>query len=209
MILPSLFGYNAQLLYNDIVELCEQGVSHFHFDIFDESVNKTPYSGLDDAYCLKSIFNHYQITKNTHIVSRQPWRYYSSIIENEVGEVILHPDLLAESVLNDSIRFFKEHHIRIGLSHAKNCNLYSRPIIDFIHVCNYDYSSETPLSVKQVCLNIGEYNGYNKPILVDGGVNCDNISEYYATGASLFVCGRSLFSHKVMDAYSGLMKLIR
>lgn len=209
MILPSIYGYKPQLVYDDVLHLCEIGVSCFHFDIFDESVNQQPYSGLQDIAFFDELFNQYSITKNIHIVSRYPQKYFPLIIENKIEEVILHPGLLDKSEISKSILYLQNNGIRVGLSLYGDFCEYSYLPVDFIHVCNYDYIHGHRLSDRQVSNILSRLKRNNKHILVDGGVCCDNIALYKTSGASSFVCGRSIFDHNSLESYHQLMKLIQ
>lgn len=210
MIIPSIFGYDPQLVYDDVVRLCENGISHFHFDVFDESINKQPYSGLNDISFFCDLFNTYHIIKNIHLISRQPLNYFTAIIANEVEEVILHPDLLTYGELEEAVHFLQKHRIRVGLSYNEIFNKSFHLHMDFIHVCNYDYLHDEPLSDKQILSIISGCNNFKKPILVDGGVCRENIAIYKTAGASFFVCGKSLFSSdNPLESYNQLYKLIK
>lgn len=209
MILPSIYGHKPQLVYDDVLHLCEIGVSCFHFDIFDESVDKQPYSGLQDIAFFEELFDKYSIKKNIHIVSRYPQKYFPLILEKKIEEVILHPGLLDKSEISKYILYLQNHGIQVGLSLYEDFCEYINLPLDFIHVCNYDYFHGQKLSDKQVSNKLSILNRTNKPILVDGGVCCENIALYKTSGASSFVCGRSIFDHNPIESYLQLMNLIQ
>ncbi|MCB0536465.1 MAG: hypothetical protein KDE33_02955 [Bacteroidetes bacterium] len=210
IIIPSVLNYDFNVIKTDLIELFENGVTHIHFDVLDGSLTQDIFDGFEYISSMTDIFDKYQIAKNIHLLTKHPENYLPLISKINVQQLSFHSDLLSQpecdSLFNQFKNFADEVGIVINPSSINDNNLLSK--IDFAHVCNKDYFTNTIYTNDELAFIISSIKSRSKQIQIDGGVTSKNIKFYRDLGATFFISGGGIFSNQPLNSYLTLLNIL-
>lgn len=203
---PSLLAANLLNLEHDILQLESHGIHQLHLDIMDN--HYVPNLSFGPAFC-QSIHQRFPNTMiDVHLMIEPVDQMIEIFAKSGAKRISIHPQSTRH--LNYSLNLIKRNHCLAGivLNPADDLNIlnWCQHQLDYILVMtvNPGFGGQTLLSeviakIKQIKLEFPHL-----PIMVDGGVNLDNITLLRQSGANDLVIGSAFFQsqnfpHNILD----------
>lgn len=210
IIIPSVLNCELHTIRKDLIELFENGVTHIHFDVLDGSLTQDIFDGFQYISSMTDILNEYQIAKNIHLLTKHPENYLQHLSKVNVEQISFHGDLFSQPERDSLFYQFKNLANEVGIvinpSSINDNDLLSK--IDFAHVCNKDYFTDTIYTNDELAFTISSIKSQSKQIQIDGGVTSRNIKFYKDLGATFFISGGGIFSNQPLNSYLTLRNIL-
>lgn len=195
----SLLDANKDELIQTIYDLEVAGTNRFHIDVMDGKFveNDTVELMRNYSETMKNITN---LPIDVHLMVEDVESYIKSYLALEPNSIIFHIEACKnKDKIIDNIGLIKENNCKVGLTLSPKTpieNIYEYlPYIHSVLVMTVEPGKggqkmipETIEKIYQLNKFIYE-NGYEVDIMIDGGVNADNVESLTDAGANVVVSG--------------------
>jgi ribulose-phosphate 3-epimerase len=215
---PSIYAADFASLGSQLESLLRAGVRVFHFDVGDGHFVPPVTIGPVVLRSIAPIVKSFDARVDCHLMVDNPTRHFAELAQSGAYSVTVHHEVVGDK-LPAVVAQAREHGLCIGLAF----NPQATP----------EAAAEAALDANvDMVLCMGIRPGYSgQPLLeetfgrvrllrallppsvhvqVDGGVGHDNIRQLRDEGATLFVCGTSIFGREdLARAYRRLLEQLR
>ena len=195
---PSLLAADLLNLYQQITSLCEAGVTQIHLDIMDN--HYVPNLSFSADFCQAIHKQFPQVEIDVHLMTTPVNDFIEAFAHAGAKRISIHANTTLH--LNDSLHRIQQLGCRVGLainpgediSHLRWCTHQLDYVL--LMMVNPGFGGQTMLPfVIEKAKNLHALYP-QLPIMVDGGINLDNIPALKSAGVTEFVVGSSLFKAK-------------
>lgn len=198
---PSIAAANLMKLEEEVKKLETSGADSIHFDVMDGHFVPLLTIGVPFIEQMRKVT---KMLIDVHIMVTNPDQVFQDYIDAGADvlsfhqETALHPHRICMKIKESG----KKAGIALNPSTHWNTIEYLLPILDQVTIMsvNPGFSRQNHLSI--VHKKISELSKYRKEnnlyfdIMVDGGVNSDNVKILKQLGTDIIVAGRAVFNYE-------------
>lgn len=196
---PSIAAANLMRIEEEIIKLESSGADSIHFDVMDGHFVPLLTIGIPIIEQIKTITN---MLLDVHIMVSNPDQVFQDYISAGADTLSFHQEAAVHphKICTKIKELGKKAGIALNPSTHWNTIEYLLPILDQVTIMsvNPGYSRQSHLSfVHQKIIDLSKFRkekNLNFDIMVDGGVNCDNISTLAKIGCDIIVAGGAIFN---------------
>lgn len=208
-IVPAILVHDIDS-YRQKLILLENLVEKVHIDIMDGRFVPNTTIEISDIADIPTKLN-----RAVHLMVLDPVSYFEQLAKYHFEEVSFHYEAFSElSLLAAACLTAKSYNLKIGL--ALNPETSEAEIKDLIGFCDFiqlmsvnpGFSGQSYL--KSVLGKVARVHRLHPelPIVVDGGINEDNIKNFQEMGATEFIIGSAIFKSQPKHTIRQLQLLI-
>jgi len=204
-IFASIMAANFAHLAADIAELVEAGVDAFHCDVMDGNFVPNITLGADVIKAIRGLTDK---PLDAHLMVTRPEVLVPGMIEAGVNRIAVHPEIGGH--LQRTLTYIRELGASPGVAINPATPLdHLKWVLDdmdyvLLMTVNPGYSGQSfiPAMRPKIAALAEVLRGCGRPVrlLLDGGVEPENIRELFDLGANDFVSGGGLFYHRPLGA---------
>lgn len=200
-IAPSILSADFSRLGEEIRAVEEAGADYIHVDVMDGHFVPNITIGPPVVAAIRKVT---KLPLDVHLMISEPDRYICDFAKAGSDIITVHAEATVH--LHRTVNFIKEQGKRAGVSLNPSTPLslldHILEDVDLVLLMTVNPGFGGQKFIKNMLLKIAETRrildekGLNVELMVDGGVNLDNIADISKAGADAFVAGSAIFGSK-------------
>lgn len=202
LILPSLLASNPLKLHQDIENLLQLGINHFHIDMMD--YHFTPNFGLSVACCSAILSTFPEVTLDVHLMMNPtPIAVIKDLLAIGVNEISIHKNTVSQKDWNE-LTTFNELKLRLALlpSEALQGSVPERILLLAVSPGFSGQEMQPEVLEKSYQATL-----MGSDVMFDGGVNLNTADKVLKSRPSSIVIGSGLIGQPA-EQQKKLMNLL-